>query len=244
MNEVNIALKDYTDETQKALRQYQQKEQRALYRAAAYGRSCIRRGIKKNKFNKRSQPGQPPYDHGHLRNSVVFAVDTLTKTSYVGPEYSPEKKHLFGELPPQLLEFGGRNYPGRNNFWFIKNPPRLTNETAVAIYFKNYGYAPIYMSDKRSEVARKCGKNEKLLSYIRYKFGSVKNPGGMYEQKKIYFVNLPVKGREKQAARGAKLVIKYFGLPIIKAGKVKPRPFVGIWTDKIFDHYMNLLKEN
>ena len=77
------------------------KERKVLFRSAAFGRTKMRRSIKKRKGV--SQPGNPPHSHhGALRDKIRFSVDLPSGTFIVGPEIFKGKTQISKPLPEAL----------------------------------------------------------------------------------------------------------------------------------------------
>ena len=203
-----------------------------LARASAFLRTTIKRGIRYRK-NKESKPGQAPYDHGTFRKSVRFSMDRKNLISYVGPARLINRvQNPDGKLAPETLEFGGTAEVEQKN-WFMKNPKNLNSASSLTTFFMHQGYGPFFM-------AGGIGAIEQAINNTSVISGGPKN--WPKYSKKVRFKNAPsgkrisyIQIRMKsisQAARSARNVIQYFGLPKAQKITVAPRPYLSPGLDK------------
>lgn len=200
---------------------------KALTKAAAYLRGTARRKVKRRK-NKKSAPGHAPYDHGHFKNSVVFAVDSGNIAAYVGPRRTLGRTNASGEIAPQILEFGGMSASGTNSGWIRKKGvPKLTNKNSVAAYFRQIGYGPVFMGKSPTSVFAsasrgakgKDGAASKWKDRIRKKYSTLL-------KKNVFYLDLKIRS-DKMARKAADNTVEYFGYPTIPMSRIAPRPLMG-----------------
>lgn len=200
---------------------------KALTRAAAHVRGVARRKIVKRK-NKKSAPGHAPYDHGHLKNSVVFAVDTHNIAAYVGPRRTLGRKNAAGEIAPQILEFGGMSASGTNSSWIRKKGvSKFTDKNSVAAYFRQIGYGPVFMARSSAKVKADANRGVKTKRDASPKWhDKIRNKYSTLLKKKVFYLDLKIRS-DKMARKAADNAVRYFGYPAVPATRIAPRPYMG-----------------
>lgn len=200
---------------------------KALKKAAAYVRGVARRKVKRRK-HKSSAPGQPPFDHGHLKSSILFAVDNQNIAAYVGPQRTIGRVNAQGEIAPAVLEFGGMSRPGSNPAWIRKKgTEKITDRNKVISYFQKAGYGPVFMGNSVSSVASAANRGKKLNKDADPKWKSkIRKKYSTFLKKNIFYLDLPLKS-SAMVHRAADNAIKFFGYPAVPSSKIAPRPFMG-----------------
>lgn len=203
---------------------------KALTRGAAYVRGVARRKIKRRK-NKSSPPGHPPYEHRNFKNTIVFAVDPLNVSAYIGPRMTSGRKNASGQPVPNVLEFGGASIPCPGHAWWVKSSKadlrNVRSKSGVSAYLRSVGYGPLFMGGTQTGVLAAAERGRKHAGggvpvwkdKIRGKYSPVL-------KKKVFYLSVRLKS-DRQVSRAADNVIEYFGYPAVPVGKVAPRPFMG-----------------
>ena len=104
---INVTTKMFFDRD-RVVNAMDRKAQRCLSSAGAYGRTIMRRGMKRRKGI--SAPGGFPSAHaGQLKELIYFGYDAATKGVVIGPTLFKKDRELTGttKTVPQLINEGG-----------------------------------------------------------------------------------------------------------------------------------------
>ena len=216
-----------------------------LYRSAGLLMKVARQRIQYRR-RKISSPGAPPYQHtkgkSSFRHTIQFAVDRQNMTAYVGPQ---KVSNRVGKDVPRTLEFGGMTGPAANPTWYqVDGVPKsgLDSKAAIATWLLNKGVGPLFMAGSESGAMNQVAQAKGVKKYSRQRIAAARSqrpdhwlfrnllkrkiPRDGGRSQTVYYYLLPI-STQKQAARAAENIVKYFGVAQIKPHYVSPRPFMG-----------------
>jgi len=198
---------------------------KAMYRASGLLMRMARQKIRFRTRAVKSQPGRPPFKHtsgpNSFSHSIRFSVDPSGSSAVIGPERQSKPGNPGGPAP-HTLEFGGTSRAGKSGTWFSgKAPAGLSGISQVADFFKTQGWGPVIMGEDISAVKAEVGP---ACSGRIQKKKAPANGGNSFRT--VYYYQVKIR-TARQARRAAENAVKYFGYPGIKAGTVKPRPYMG-----------------
>lgn len=104
---INVTTKMFFDRV-KVANAMERKENRCLSSAGAFGRTVMRRGMRRRK--RISAPGEYPSAHaGQLKELIYFGFEPSTKSVVIGPTFFRKDREAIGatKTVPQLINEGG-----------------------------------------------------------------------------------------------------------------------------------------